>query len=1162
MGQKSAKPYGFATPYIVLFLPVWQGLNMRVISHFLLILFLLFCMPAGMAHAADTILVRGGDHDGYSRLVFEGSAPPTYKIRRTDNGVFIDFSVKAEADLIGLTGDLRNAKNVKAMAGGQGNLTISAQIPAGSDVRDFTIGSKLVLDVYDSKTKAEAKASTAGSQNNPEEKMAATEKAEPKAPAQKTGDFSVHALEPAQALPAQKVEAHPVTAPALQEHNIELTTVTNVGLSAYRRHGYLWMVFDNPDLQASPVLHGPSKDKFGAIEKTDLKDADLYALKLPDGAQVMVEGGGLSWNIKISGVQPKSAELAILSPERVGDSKDSKLLWPLQTARKAIQFTDPLSGDDVTAVTSSSAVGAMRPVREYIDFTTPETFAGFVFIPSRDGVRAEVSGKGILMSRAGGMALSKPEDIKASDIRKEMAATKLPDAKDEKPKETEQKDLALKEEPPKPQDEIAHKIEEEISADNVKVDTAEISKATQEKPTGNNIYNFKRWEMGGMAALPENMHALMAEVAAKPSAEQTEDIITMAKLLLANNHAQEALGMLRIAEQQVPELAGTAEFDSLKAAAKSLSGKYDEAIVILSDEALKKYDDVRLWRGFTLAGLQDWKQAGENMTDAAAVKEYPHDLRVTMLLVMAEVALRNAKPAQAQTILDSIGNDIKKMTLPYRSSWAYLSGEAARQSGNNAKAKELWLPLVKNGKDDLFRAKAGLSLTRLQIDEKSIKTDEAIDRLEGLRYAWRGDELETLINYRLGQLYVENKEYLKGLTVLRNAAELTPELQIGQDVLSLMSKSFREVFSNDRLSAMSPIEAISFYEEFKDLTPPGDEGIEYVEKLSQRLVDADLLGRAAALLEYQVNNRLQGDKKVEIAIRLAAIRLLDGNPDGALRSLEIAQSTLDKIAGIAPKDAEKVTDKAAALSATGATLEKIETQAGDAEKSAPEKVETSPKKETADPEKQRQIYLLKARALSMKKKPDEALAVLENMRTDSDVNKLRTDIAWMAGKWEEAAMSLNDLIIAEDVSPRRPLTDYQQDLILNRAIALNLSGNRIALANLRERHNRQMVETPKGKMFEVVTRPRRPDMVGSREAIESMMSEIDLFKGFLDSYAKSQAVAQEGAKTIAPVKEPAVKTEEKAKTETKPTDAKADEPKPESSADGKEAAEKPAEKTP
>jgi P-type E1-E2 ATPase len=38
-----------------------------------------------------------------------------------------------------------------------------------------------------------------------------------------------------------------------------------------------------------------------------------------------------------------------------------------------------------------------------------------------------------------------------------------------------------------------------------------------------------------------------------------------------------------------------------------------------------------------------------------------------------------------------------------------------------------------------------------------------------------------------------------------------------------------------------------------------------------------------------------------------------------------------------------------------------------------------------------------------------------------------------------------------------------------------------ALVNLRERYNTQMKATGKGQMFEIVTRPRRPDMVGSRQ---------------------------------------------------------------------------------
>ena len=151
----------------------------------------------------------------------------------------------------------------------------------------------------------------------------------------------------------------------------------------------------------------------------------------------------------------------------------------------------------------------------------------------------------------------------------------------------------------------------------------------------------------------------------------------------------------------------------------------------------------------------------------------------------------------------------------------------------------------------------------------------------------------------------------------------------------------------------------------------------------------------------------------------------------------------------------------------------------------------------------------------MQKKVDEAMLILEAMRPDADVNKLRTDIAWTAGRWGDAALALNDLIVAEDISPKRPLTEYQRDLILNRSIALNLSGNRVALSNLRERFNAQMKDTTKGQMFEVVTRPRRPDMIGSREAITSMISEIDLFKGFLDNYAKVEKDRIEGVKTPA-----------------------------------------------
>ena len=129
------------------------------------------------------------------------------------------------------------------------------------------------------------------------------------------------------------------------------------------------------------------------------------------------------------------------------------------------------------------------------------------------------------------------------------------------------------------------------------------------------------------------------------------------------------------------------------------------------------------------------------------------------------------------------------------------------------------------------------------------------------------------------------------------------------------------------------------------------------------------------------------------------------------------------------------------------------------------------------------------------------LDVLAKRRgNDPNIARLKGDMAWRAGRWDDAAEAFQDLILAEDISLTRPATASQRDLLMNRAIALNLAGNRIALANLREKYGDVMKQTDKARMFELVTRPRQMGLLGSRESVESIMSEVDLFGEFLESY--------------------------------------------------------------
>src|SRR3546814_9136882 len=64
-----------------------------------------------------------------------------------------------------------------------------------------------------------------------------------------------------------------------------------------------------------------------------------------------------------------------------------------------------------------------------------------------------------------------------------------------------------------------------------------------------------------------------------------------------------------------------------------------------------------------------------------------------------------------------------------------------------------------------------------------------------------------------------------------------------------------------------------------------------IQKLVDRLVNVDLLNRAADLLEHQVRFRLKGKEKARAGLKLAVIRLLDQNADGAAAALHGSRTT-------------------------------------------------------------------------------------------------------------------------------------------------------------------------------------------------------------------------------------------------------------------------------
>ena len=185
----------------------------------------------------------------------------------------------------------------------------------------------------------------------------------------------------------------------------------------------------------------------------------------------------------------------------------------------------------------------------------------------------------------------------------------------------------------------------------------------------------------------------------------------MAKMNMANDRGQEAVGLLNFAENEMPDIVESPEFMALRGAAEALAGKFEMAFADLSAPVLKDYGELDYWRAYALAGLEDWQQAKTLMPDDfGLLLKYPRSIQERVALKLAEVALRSGDRKTTDTLLSALERDrllLKPWTI---AGLDYLKGEMHRQSGEVAKAMELWKPLS-TGKDDLYRTKASLAMT-------------------------------------------------------------------------------------------------------------------------------------------------------------------------------------------------------------------------------------------------------------------------------------------------------------------------------------------------------------------------------------------------------------------------------------------------------------------
>src|SRR3546814_10680549 len=130
---------------------------------------------------------------------------------------------------------------------------------------------------------------------------------------------------------------------------------------------------------------------------------------------------------------------------------------------------------------------------------------------------------------------------------------------------------------------------------------------------------------------------------------------------------------------------------------------------------------------------------------------------------MTEAGLANPGLETAAFWLAQLASAIDVMPRGEAARFVYDQGVLARDSRKLDDAVALWSK-ARNGRDPWAAAHAECALIDLGLQQETITPEEAIERLDRLRYQWRGDELELSVLDRLGNLYMAKHDFRRGLT--------------------------------------------------------------------------------------------------------------------------------------------------------------------------------------------------------------------------------------------------------------------------------------------------------------------------------------------------------------------------------------------------------------
>ncbi len=746
----------------------------------------------------------------------------------------------------------------------------------------------------------------------------------------------------------------------------------------FRRADTLWLMFDS----MKPINVEPVRGQGGnavadvSVIPQDKGQAVRFRLNRPQLPSISGEDLPTATYWTVTFADTvQTPSQALNAIRNIADPALANVTVPLPSAGLLHRFVDPDAGDVLLVVTARPPARGFIKRQDFVEMSLLESIHGVAIRPNSDDVTADVGPDKIVVGKPGGLTLS------PADTGSERAPTAV-------------------------------------------------------RP----IFDLGEWRKNKEGNFNARLDALIAAegtasvAGAEPRAAARLDL---ARFYMSRGMYPEAQGVLNLSLSDAKPGSEDPGTLMVHAAASILMGRPERGLKDIANPAIGTNHDSQLWKAMASARQGKWADAREKFKISEfAISSLPIDLQriVVADAMQASIEVKDYPGASKRSSeLDVIG-----VSAEQKPAIAVLRGRLAEALGHDKDALDDYRFAMASS-DRRAATEGKLLEIALRQKRDEISQEDSLRELETLAVTWRGDALEVQTLEMLSRIYADIGRYAESFAAVRIANLLAPNLQItrqGQDAASAL---FEQLFLGAKGDDLPPVEALGMFYEYRDLTPIGRRGDEMIRRLADRLVTVDLLDQAAELLQYQVDKRLEGAARAQVAARLAMVYLTNRKPE---RAIEALRST-------------RISDLSGEL--------------------------------------RQQRLLLEARALSDVGRHELALDIVSNI-TGKEAIRLRSDIYWSARQWRASAEQI-ELYYAERWRDFKPPSAAEKSDILRAVVGYALAEDVIGLARFREKYLPLMSGDDR-IAFETAARP-----VGSSGAdfaqIAKMAASVDTLEGFL-----------------------------------------------------------------